>query len=162
MKTRIIRWLLAVWLLVGNAVGQAATEDEGVRQVILQTVKAVAEFPTSRDRQAVLRLYAKDYSGFQDGEAETLDAVRAWLEEYESLLAQGSSVRYAGDITDLAVRVSETTAWATYRYVFQVLSAGQVQGEDKGICTNILKKEAGVWLILHEHCSQARRSWAPR
>ena len=162
MNRSVIRWSLTVWLLLGSTVGQASTEDEAVRQVILQTMRAVAEFPASRDRQAVLRLYAKDYSGFQDGESETLDAVKAWLEEYEGLLAQGSSVRYAGDITDLTVRVSETTAWATYRYVFQVHSAGQVQGEDKGLCTNILKKEAGTWLILHEHCSQARRSRATR
>ncbi|OQW57362.1 MAG: hypothetical protein A4S17_12825 [Proteobacteria bacterium HN_bin10] len=162
MNKSVIGWSLAVCLLLGSAVARAATEDEAVRQVILQTVRAVAEFPASRDRHAVLRLYAKDYSGFQDGEAETLDAVRAWLEEYEGLLAQGSSVRYAGDITDLTVRLSETTAWATYQYVFQVLSAGQVQGEDKGLCTNILKKEAGAWLILHEHCSQARRSRATR
>ncbi len=162
MNTSVIRWLLAVWLLLGNAVAQASTEDEAVRQVILQTMRAVAEFAATRDRQAVLRLYAADYSGFQDGEAETLDAVRAWLGEYEDLLAQGSAVRYAGDITDLTLRVSETTAWATYRYVFQVLSAGQVQGEDKGLCTNILRKEATGWVIQHEHCSQGRRAQGGR
>lgn len=145
------------WLAFLGGPAWAATEEDAVREAILHSVKAIADFPTTRDRQSVLGLYARDYSGTQDGESETLDAVQAWLEEYEALLRQGSPVRYAGNISDLTIRVSGTIAWATYRYRFQMLSAGQVQGEDNGLCTNILRKEGAGWVIQHEHCSQKRR-----
>lgn len=145
-------------LVIMGVPAWAAPEEEAVRQVVLGTVKAIADFPSTRDDQSVLGHYSKDYVGVQDGESETLEAVRNWLKEYGSLLDQGSSIRYAGEISDLSIRVAGGTAWATYRYVFQMLSAGQVQGEDRGLCTNILRKEATGWVIQHEHCSQKRKA----
>jgi hypothetical protein len=148
-----------VWLILAAGPAWAISDDEAaVRQVVLQTVKAVADFPASKDPQSVLGLYTADYSGIQDGESEGIEAVRRWLEEYGDLLAKGSPIRYAGEITDLTVHVSETWAWATYRYVFQMVRAGQVEGEDRGLCTNIIRKERAGWMIQHEHCSQKRRS----
>ena len=152
----VLGWLV---LLSGTPVG-AMSDEETVRQVLQQTVQAVANFPTTRDPQSVLSLYSSDYSGIQDGEAETREAVRQWLEEYGKLLTQGSAIRYAGQIDEMKVRLSGGMAWATYRYVFHVVDAGQMQGEDKGLCTAILQKELKSWVIQHEHCSQRRRSSA--
>ncbi|MBI5854220.1 MAG: nuclear transport factor 2 family protein [Nitrospirae bacterium] len=156
MYHRNMSWMVAGWLAVMGLPAWAGPEEEAIRHTIVQTTQAIVDFSTTRDRQSVLGLYAKDYGGIQDGEAESLDAVHAWLEEYEAQLQQGSPVRYAGEISDLRIRVSGATAWATYRYVFQMLNAGQSQGEDRGLCTNILQKEAAGWVVQHEHCSKTR------
>lgn len=158
--------LLRAWVLMGllgmALPAWAVTDEEAVRQVLLQTVKAVADYPNTRDPRSVLGLYAADYVGIQDGEAESLEAVRNWLDEYGALLAQASPVRYAGEISDVNIRLSGGMAWATYRYVFQMVSEGRVQGEDKGLCTNVLRKEAAGWVIQHEHCSQIRKAQGGR
>ncbi len=56
----------------------------------------------------------------------------------------------------MACLVYAPAAWATYEYVFKLVANGEVQTEDRGLCTSILRKEASTWLIQHEHCSRPR------
>jgi hypothetical protein len=50
---------------------------------------AAATFSETKDKQAVLKLYTKDYVGIQDGETETRDSIEKWLSDYESELNKG-------------------------------------------------------------------------
>lgn len=118
---------------------------------------AAATFSETRDKQAVLTLYSKDYVGIQDGETETRDSIEKWLTDYESELSKGSALRFIGSVSRVNVRVTGLMAWATYDYVFQAVRKGELEAQDSGQCTALLRKDSSVWLIFHEHCSKPRR-----
>ena len=63
---------------------------------------AAATFSETRDKQAVLKLYTKDYIGIQDGETETRDSIEKWLSDYESELNKGSTLRFHQRRVELA------------------------------------------------------------
>jgi ketosteroid isomerase-like protein len=134
----------------------AGQEEDAIERVIRETAKATAAFSEARDSQAVLKLYSQDYVGVQDGETETRDSIEKWLADYESELKRGSTLRFISAISNLKVGLADSIAWATYDYVFQAIRKGELEGQDAGKCTSILRKELSTWLIFHEHCSKTR------
>ncbi len=134
----------------------AGQEEDAIEKTIKAAAMGAATFSDTRDKQAVLKLYAKDYLGIQDGEAETVATIEQWLSEFDEELKRGSRVHYIGNVSDIKIQVTGSFAWATYDYVFQLVRDGELQGEDVGKCTSLLRKEASDWLIFHEHCSRQR------
>ena len=155
MNTRLIYALLMV-SLSWTAVAWSAEEGEAIERTVKEAAMAPAAFPETRDNQAVLKLYTKDYVGIQDGETETRDSIEKWLSDYESELNKGSSLRFISSVSNLQVRIPGPMAWATYDYVFQALRKGELEAQDSGQCTTLLRKEGATWLIQHEHCSKTR------
>ncbi len=142
-----LSWAAAAW----------SAEDKGIiEKTIKEAAMASATFSETRDKQAVLKLYTKDYVGIQDGETETRESVEKWLADYESELNKGSTLRFISVVSNLHVRAPGPTAWATYDYVFQAVRNGELEGSDAGKCTALLRKEGSTWLIQHEHCSKLR------
>lgn len=139
-----------------TAVAWAAEGEEAIERVIKEAAKATATFSETRDAQAVLKLYAQDYLGVQDGEAETRDSIEKWLADYESELKRGSTLRFISVVSNLKPGLAGAMAWATYDYVFQAIRNGELEGQDAGKCTSLLRKEGTAWLIFHEHCSKTR------
>lgn len=135
----------------------SSEEGEAIERTIKAAAMAAATFSETRDRQAVLKLYSKDYVGIQDGETETRDSIEQWLANYESELDKGSALRFIGAVSRVDVRMTGLTAWATYDYVFQAVRKGELEAQDSGQCTALLRKESSAWLIFHEHCSKPRR-----
>ncbi len=127
-----------------------------MEKVLLAEAKSSATFAETRDRQTVLKLYTADYSGVQDGELETRETIEKWLSEYGAALDKGSRVHFLGAVTNLSTHVAGSTAWATYDYVFQAIRNGELDAQDRGKCTSVLRKEASGWLIQHEHCSKTK------
>ncbi|MEY4704842.1 MAG: hypothetical protein RL042_1044 [Nitrospirota bacterium] len=156
MNTRVIYVLLMV-CLVWTAEAWSAEEGAAIEKAVKEAAMAAATFSETRDKQAVLKLYTKDYVGIQDGETETRDAIEKWLSDYESELDKGSTLRFIGAVSNLHVRMTGPTAWATYDYVFQAIRKGELEAQDSGQCTALLRKEGSVWLVFHEHCSKTRR-----
>jgi ketosteroid isomerase-like protein len=140
-------WTVVAW---------SAEEREAIERTVKEAAMAAATFSESRDKQAVLKLYSKDYVGIQDGETETRDSIEKWLSDYESELNKGSNLRFISIVSNLHVRMPGPTAWATYDYVFQAIRKGELEGQDSGQCTTLLRKEGSAWLIQHEHCSKTR------
>ena len=136
----------------------AGLEEDVVEQVISTAAKSVATFSESRDRQSILKFYTTDYQGIQDGALEDRGAIEGWLSDYEAELDRGSTLRFISALSDLKVRVIGPTAWATYDYVFQAVRKGELEGQDSGKCTSVLRKEGSAWLIIHEHCSKTRQT----
>ena len=134
----------------------AGQEEEQVEKTIKGASAATASFPESRDKEAVLKWYADDYQGIQDGEMETKEAIDTWLNAYGEELRQGSRLYFIGAVSNLKPTVIGSFAWATYDYVFQAVRNGELEGQDVGKCTGLLRKEAARWLIFHEHCSKAK------
>jgi len=139
-----------------TAVAWSAEEKETIEKAVKAAAMAASTFSETRDKQAVLKLYSKDYVGIQDGETETRDSIEKWLSDYESELNKGSTLRFISVVSNLRPGVSGTTAWATYDYVFQAVRNGELEGSDAGKCTTLLRKEGATWLIQHEHCSKPR------
>jgi hypothetical protein len=77
--------------------------------------------------------------------------------DYEAELNKGSTLRFIGAVSNLLVRMLSPTAWVTYDYVFQAVRKGELEAQDSGLCTALLRKEGSAWLIFHEHCSKTRR-----
>jgi hypothetical protein len=134
----------------------AGSDDEAVEAAILAEAKSAEMFAETRNKQAVLALYAADYSGIQDGEMETRETIERWLSDYESELNQGSALRFLGAVSNLKIQTLGSTAWATYDYVFQAMRKGELEGQDTGKCTSLLRKVSSIWLIFHEPCSKIR------
>jgi len=155
MITRLIYALLMV-CLSWTSVAWSAEEREAVERTVKEAAMASAAFSETRDKQAVLKLYSKDYVGIQDGETETRDSIEKWLSDYESELNKGSTLRFISIVSNLNVRMPGPTAWATYDYVFQAVRKGELEAQDSGQCTTVLRKEDSAWLIQHEHCSKTR------
>lgn len=148
--------VLTAGMLLWTSSLRAGAEEEAIERVLLEEAKSSATFAESRDKQAVLKLYTTDYSGVQDGEAESRDTIERWLSEYGSALEQGSRVHFLGSISNLNTHISGSTAWSTYNYVFQAIKNGEFDAQDQGKCTSILRKESAGWLIRHQHCSKTK------
>jgi ketosteroid isomerase-like protein len=142
--------------LLWPAAALSAEEREAIEKTVKEAAMAAATFSETKDKQALLKLYTKDYVGIQDGETETRDSIEKWLSDYESELNKGSNLRFISVVSNLLVRIPGPTAWATYDYVFQAIRKGELEAQDSGQCTTILRKEGATWLIQHEHCSKAR------
>ena len=147
MRITCVLWAWPAW---------AGLDEDAVEKVLLAEAKSSATFAETRDRQTVLKLYTADYSGVQDGEVETRETIEKWLSEYGSALDKGSRVHFLGAVTNLSTHVAGSTSWATYDYVFQAIRNGELDAQDRGKCTSVLRKEASGWLIQHEHCSKTK------
>ena len=148
--------ILTAGLLLWTSALMAGGDEEAIERVLLAEAKSSATFAESRDKQAVLKLYTPDYSGVQDGEAESRDSIERWLSEYGSALEQGSRVHFLGAVSNLNTHISGSTAWSTYDYVFQAIKNGEFDAQDQGKCTSVLRKESAGWLIRHQHCSKTK------
>jgi ketosteroid isomerase-like protein len=147
---------LLIGLVFWTSSLRAGGDEEAVERVLLAEAKSSATFAETRDKQTVLKLYTTDYSGVQDGEAETRETIEKWLSEYGSALEQGTRVHFLGAVSDLTTHISGPTAWATYDYIFQAIRNGELDAQERGKCTSILRKESSGWLIRHEHCSKTK------
>jgi len=145
-----------IGFVLGASAALAAGDEEAIEKLLLAEAKSSATFAETRDKQTVLKLYTTDYSGVQDGEAETRDTIDKWLSEYGAALEQGSRVHFLASVSNLHTQISGSIAWATYDYVFQAIKNGELDGQEHGKCTSILRKESSDWLIRHEHCSKTK------
>ena len=153
--THLASSLILVLVLWASA-SSAAGDEEAIEAVLLAEAKSSATFVETKDKGAVLKLYTADYSGVQDGEVETRDTIEKWLSEYESALEQGNRVHFLGAVSNLNTHISGSTAWASYDYVFQAIKNGELDAQEHGKCTSILRKQSSGWLIRHEHCSKTK------
>jgi ketosteroid isomerase-like protein len=155
MKSRLAGAVMMA-CLSWMAVAWSAEEGEAIERIVKEAAMASSTYSETRDKQAVLKLYTKDYVGIQDGETETRESIEKWLSDYESELNKGSTLRFISVVSNLRVRTPGPAAWATYDYVFQAVRKGELEGQDSGQCTTLLRKEGSTWLIQHEHCSKTR------
>jgi len=155
MKRRLAGAVMIACLL-WTAAAWSAEDGEAIEKIVRDAAMASATYSETRDKQAVLKLYSKDYVGIQDGETETRESIEKWFLDYESELNKGNPLRFITVVSNLRVRIPGPTAWATYDYVFQAVRKGELEGQDSGQCTTILRKEGSTWLIQHEHCSKTR------
>jgi len=156
MKDQLLGMVLLAGVCGWGVSAWAGQDEEAVHRTIIQAVAGTATFSESRDKQVILMLYTDDYTGIQDGQPETKAAIDHWLNDYESELKQGNRLRFIGAVSNLKTGLEGATAWAIYDYVFQAIRDGEIEGQDSGTCTSLLRKEQSVWHIFHDHCSKSK------
>src|SRR5262245_37324598 len=105
-------WSVIIGMIFWASATRAAGDEEAIEKVLLAEAKSSATFAEHRDKQAVLKLYTTDFSGVQDGDAETRDTIEKWLSEYGAALEQGSRVHFLGAVSNLDTHISGSNAWA--------------------------------------------------
>ena len=65
---RPLIYALLIVCLSWTGVAWSAEEGEAIEKIVKEAAMAAATFPDAKSKQAVLKLYTKDYVGIQDGE----------------------------------------------------------------------------------------------
>lgn len=148
--------LIAAATASGAAVSQAAHDPaEHIRDVLLQSAKAFA----SGDMAALEKTWANDESVtvFESGHANY-----GWADYRDNHLGpemkEMKNTRY--ELTDIRVKVSGNTAWATFKYSISA-DIGTRHVDSGGLGTAVLEKRGQDWKIVHWHSSAPRRPATP-
>ena len=154
--TVVIVALIAVAIASGSALSQAAHDPaEHIRDVLLQSAKAFA----SGDMAALEKTWANDESVtvFESGHANY-----GWADYRDNHLGpemkEMKNTRY--EFTDIRVKVSGNTAWATFKYSISA-DVGTRHVDGGGLGTAVLEKRGQDWKIVHWHSSAPRRPASP-
>ena len=134
----------------------AGPDEDAIRKIITDQVKALTDFPKSRDVQAVLKYFASDYSSVEDGVGQDIKGAEKILLDLEEQINLGSPVGISGRVSNIKLQVFGTMAWATFDQEFKVGAMGEAIVQEQGKCTGIYRKKGVQWLIQHEHCSTPR------
>ena len=142
---------MALVAFVCNVLAQSNDEKQ-IQKVLTQNTTAFAQ----NDLATLDKIWAHDESVmvFENGHANY-----GWLDYRNSHLApemkEITNTKYTS--SDVKVKVSGKTAWATFKYAISGDSEGK-HFDSGGLGTAILEKRNGQWLIVHWHSSAPRRT----
>ena len=154
MKLSSSALILAVFIFAGFASAQSKDEKQ-VREVLTQNTTAFAQ----NDMPTLDKIWANDdaVTVFENGYANY-----GWADYRNNHLGpemkEMTNIKYSS--SDMKVKMSGKTAWATFKYTISADSAGR-HFDSNGLGTAILEKRGGRWLIVHWHSSAPRRQPIP-
>lgn len=149
---------LALAVAVGVAITIRATvnandnDEAAVRAVLMQSATGFER----GDLAMLNKVYANDESVtiFESGHANY-----GWADYRDHHLVpemkEFKNTKYT--LSDIKVKVSGSTAWATYKYAL----TGDIKERHidvNGLGTAVLEERGGRWLIVHTHTSAPRRA----
>ena len=120
---------------------------------ILASAKALSDFPSTRNVDAVLSFFAERFTGVDNGLETDIESQRELLLDLEDQIRMGVPVRISLRASAIRVHLAGPFAWATYDYGFRVGAGSESGDEEQGKCSSVLVKRKSSWLLLHEHCS---------
>jgi ketosteroid isomerase-like protein len=142
--------MLLVW--------SAANAQDDVKSVSDVLTQSAVGFEKG-DMAALEKLWANDESVtvFESGHANY-----GWADYRDHHLGpemkEMKNTKYT--LSDIKVRVSGNTAWATFKYTISAdIGTGHVDGA--GLGTAVLEKRGQDWRIVHWHSSAPRRAPSP-
>lgn len=137
-----------------NAAAQG--NDEGaVREVLLKSALAFEK----NDVELITKVWANDetVTVFESGHANY-----GWADYRDHHLLpemkEMKNTKYT--LSDIKVKVSGNTAWATFKYAISA-DIGTRHVDGAGLGTAVLEKRGEEWRIVHWHSSAPRRAPAP-
>jgi hypothetical protein len=131
----------------------AGTDEELVRTLITDQAKAIADFPRTKNKQAVLKFFSQDYSSVTDGITSDLKDTEKMLSDFEQQINLGNPLDISNRVSNIIVHVSGVLAWATFDNESKISVMGKIIEEERDKCTGIYQKKGTQWIIQHEHCS---------
>lgn len=132
-----------------------APEEAAVREVLLKSATAFEK----NDVELVTKVWANDESVtvFESGHANY-----GWADYRDRHLLpemnEMKNTKYS--LSDINVKVSGTTAWATFKYAISA-DMGTRHIDSSGLGTAVLEKRGDEWRIVHWHSSAPRRAPSP-
>jgi ketosteroid isomerase-like protein len=140
-----------------NPAADPAAERYAIARAITETAQAVTDFPQNGKPETVLRFYATDYDGVQDGDHQTLGDVRRILDDLGERIQAGAPIELLARTRNIRVELEgPSAAWATYDLLFAIGAGGRVAFQQDARCTAFYRKTGDAWLVRHEHCSTPR------
>jgi ketosteroid isomerase-like protein len=162
MKTLGILGGLIALLTVAGVYVWAGPDDQAIEQVMQAHARACSDFPRTRDAEAVLKYFSKDFSGVHQGEPQTYADVEKMLADLNEQLELGAPVGVSLKYSNIVVQAIGPLAWATYDQSFRMGVGGAVRVQTDSKCTSIFRKQGTTWLIQHDHCSSSGRRLSGR
>lgn len=153
MKHAVTTSVLALLVFAGIAAAQSR-EETLVREVLKKNTDAFAR----NDMVTLDEIWANDeaVTVFENGHANY-----GWLDYRNNHLGpemkEITNTKYSS--SDIKVKISGKTAWATFKYAISGDSNGR-HFDSGGLGTAILEKRNGKWMIVHWHSSAPRRQAA--
>lgn len=150
MTRSSITLILSLFIFAVISFGQSKDEMQ-VREVLTQNTTAFAQ----NDMPTLDKIWANDeaVTVFENGYANY-----GWRDYRNNHLGpemkEITNTKYSS--SDLKVKISGKTAWATFKYAISGDSAGR-HFDSGGLGTAILEKRSGKWMIVHWHTSAPRR-----
>ena len=132
-----------------------APDEAAVREVLLKSAMAFEK----NDVELITKAWANDESVtvFESGHANY-----GWADYRDHHLLpemkEMKNTKYT--LSDIKVKVSGNTAWATFKYAISA-DIGTRHVDGAGLGTAILEKRAQEWKIVHWHSSAPRRPANP-
>jgi ketosteroid isomerase-like protein len=159
MKTPTVVLMLITSLL--GLIGCQELGDKDTSRVkaeieasVKQASKDWEEYPKSLDRPRLLKHYAVDYSGVNDGARVTLKDLEKWLDDLAEEIKLGSAIGISDKVTELNIQpFTGRLALLTYQDETKVGQGGVLRSDIKANCSTLVRKEGETWLVFHEHCS---------
>jgi len=145
----------ALALVVAFGVPAHAAGESEIVKLIEESARAMSALPKTRDRGAVLRLYAADYRGITDGEPQNRESLEAVVGEIDENVKLGNPVAITNRMSNVHAEAAGPFGWATYDFYSKIQVLGEVLGEVERRCTGVYGKRGESWTIRHEHCSTA-------
>jgi ketosteroid isomerase-like protein len=134
--------------------GSGKTQEETlIEKTLTDLSSANTQFPKTKDTQSILRFYAQDYAGINNGKSESLKDIEKYLFDLIDRINLGEPLGISSKITNIKTSATGPLGWATYESEYKVGSGGAVLQTNQEQCTAIFKRQGESWLIRHEHCS---------
>jgi hypothetical protein len=124
-------------------------ERVAIERLLHGLFQAKSDFYRTKIAKAIFDFYSPTYSEVSGGSGKNLDEVRRW---WKAEMNRRNLRRVLTIENIREVKVLKELAYATFYFQDKSLAKG---GEEirKGICTELMVKINGTWLVEHEHCS---------
>lgn len=159
MKTYFASVLLVTGLLSLIGCQEFSDRDRArvqaeIEAVVNQASKDFEEFPKSLDRPRLLKYYAADYAGVKDGTRETLKDLEKSFDDLAEKIKLGNAIGISYKVTEVNVQpFTDRLSLVTYQDETKWGQGGALLRDSKAMCSTLVRKEGGTWLVFHEHCS---------
>ena len=159
MKTHTVMFVLTASLLGLSGCQELSDRDTArikaeIEASVNQASKDWEAFPKSLDLASLLKHYAADYAGVNDGMRTTLKDLKKSFDDLAEEIKLGSAVGISYKVTELNIQpFTDRLALLTYQDETKMGRGGMLLREDKTTCSTLVRKEGEIWLAFHEHCS---------
>jgi ketosteroid isomerase-like protein len=135
----------------------ANEEEATIVRNLLDLTEAMNNIRASSNAQSVLKFYAQEYWGIENGKAMRLKDLQKDLDEETQRMyfVEPPPKKYA--VKKIKVEASNQLAWLAFDYSFIEGVPNSIVRQEEGKCTMVVRKISNKWLIVHDHCSTPRQ-----
>jgi len=128
--------------------------ESEIEKTMQQASQAWEEFPKTLNRASLLKHFASNYSGVDDGKSRTLKDIKKSLDDFSEQIKMGIVTGMSYQVSDLNIQpIASHLAWLIFQENTQLKRAGVHFAKITTKCSALVRKEKEGWVIFHSHCS---------